>query len=247
MAVFYLVVMTTGCATSRQVSDLREEVRLLQVQQRQSMDMISRIDSTIAESAESNNRLRANISTTVDQLGQQISMLLENYNELVEKLDKLARRPQVITRLKDSPGAQTGEPAGGGKKPTEKKPSIDCGVAYDESFILVRRGEYDKAIEGFRHFLSECPKHESVENAYYWIGESYYAMEKYTDAVSEFAQLIEDYPGSVNVGRALYKLGRSKQELNDKAGAKKAFQKLVNDHGGTLEAEQAAERLKDLK
>ncbi len=129
----------------------------------------------------------------------------------------------------------------------EEPSSVDCDRTYDEAFILVRRTEYDKAIEGFREFLQQCEKHDLVENAYYWIGECYYSLEKYDEAVTEFEYLIDHYRSSVNTSRALYKLGRSKQELGKKSEAQKIFQQLIDDYPGTLEAEQAKERLKDLK
>ncbi|MEE8576053.1 MAG: tol-pal system protein YbgF, partial [candidate division Zixibacteria bacterium] len=126
-------------------------------------------------------------------------------------------------------------------------PAIDCSFTYDEAFILVRRGDYEKAIEGFQNFLTHCQKHENAENAHYWIGECYYSLEKYVDASAEFEYLLENYKSSVNASRALYKLARSKQELGKTSEAKQMFQKLFDDYPETLEGSQAKERLKDLK
>jgi TolA-binding protein len=58
--------------------------------------------------------------------------------------------------------------------------------------------------------------------------------------------LLNTYPDSPNLGRAIYKLARCKQELGKTSEAKRLYQRLVDEYAGTLEAEQAAERLKDL-
>jgi tol-pal system protein YbgF len=242
----FLGVLVGGCATSRQMDELKAQVRNVEAQNRQTQKMVARIDSTIAEDTEANKRLRNDMSMAIDDLQRQIAQLLENYNDLMQRIEKLAQRP-TISSLQSSPGAVTPPPALPGSTPSTEAAPIDCSTTYDESFILVRRGEYEKAIEGFRTFLQYCPKHELAENAYYWIGECYYSLEKYEQAIAEFEYLLNNYRSSVNASRALYKLGRSQQELGKKKEAKKTFRKLIDEFPGTLEAEQAKERLKDLQ
>lgn len=247
MAVMYLLVSLSGCATSRQIDELKAQIQNVESQNRQTQKMVGRIDTVIVEGAEADKRLRNEISVTVSELQRQISTLLENYNDMMQRIDELARQQVTISRLKSSSGSWPSESVSPSGTQGTEQPSIDCSSTYDESFIQVRRGEYEKAIEGFRKFLSNCPKNELVENAYYWIGECYYYLEKYDQAVTEFEYLIDNYRSSVNTSRALYKLGRSKQELGQKDEAKKIFRQLVDEYPGTLEEEQAKERLKDLK
>lgn len=247
MAVLYACMWLSGCATSRQIDELKAQIRNVESQNRQTQQMVAQIDTLIAEDTEANKRLRNEISVTIDELQRQIETLLENYNDLMQRIEELRLGESVVGTLKSSQGAQAYQPVLPDSTQVTEPPAIDCGSTYDESFILVRRGEYEKAIEGFREFLKYCEKHELVENAYYWIGECYYSLEKYDQAIAEFEYLIDNYRSSVNVSRALYKLGRSKQELGKKDEAKKIFRQLIDDHPGTLEAEQAKERLKDLK
>jgi len=244
VAVLYISSMLFGCATPRMIDELKAQVQEVESQGRQTQQMVSRIDSVIIESAEADKRLRNDMSITIDNLQQQIAVLLENYNDLMQRIERLGRQQTFQGSIKSSPGAQEEQPAG---VQVEEQPSIDCNTTYDEAFILVRRGEYEKAIEKFQEFLQLCEKHELVENAYYWIGECYYSLEKYDQATERFEYLVKNYKSSVNTSRALYKLGRSKQELGIKDEAKKIFRQLIDDYPGTLEAEQAQERLKDIK
>lgn len=256
MAVMFMVTVLGGCfATSRQVDELKSEIRSIKDDNAQTRALVSQMDSLITESTEAGNRLRADISSSNDQLAEQLDAMLTNYNQLMVLIQQLSQKSNTKYVIQSSPGSQeesskqpTVTEPGTTTTPVEQpqQPSIDCGATYDESFILVRRGEYEKAIEGFETFLKECPNHESVENAHYWMAESYFAMEKYVDAQQKFEKFIEDFKTSPNLSRAMYQLARSYQELQKKADAKKWYQKVIDDFPGTFEANQASDRLKDI-
>lgn len=248
MAVIFLSTAFIGCVTPRHIDELRADIHRIEAGNKNSERLVVQMDSIIVAGAEADNRLRGNIISTMDELQQQISALLENYNELLNKIDQLGRKENVIHIPRSSSGAQPDPmlPGNTGNQTTIVANNFDCDSTYDEAFILIRRGEYEQSIKGFTQFLENCPKHESAENAYYWIGESYYAMEKFTEAITQFDTLIAEFKSSSNLGRALYKLGRSQQELGKKSEARETFQKLIDDFPETLEASQARERLKDL-
>ena len=245
MAAIVVATLIAGCATTRHVHEIRADIARLEAQNLETQAMVSKMETTIASGTSGDGQLRAEMATTIRQLNEQIASLLENYNDLMQKMDEISRKPDMHI-LNPSPGASQPGTATLQQPPETTKPTIDCTSTYDEAFILVRRGEYNDAIEGFRIFLQQCPEHDYAENAYYWIGECHYSLEKYADAVIDLEYLIEEYKGSPNVGRALYKLARSKQELDKKDEAIALFQRLVDDHPGSLEAEQAKERLKEI-
>jgi len=252
MAVIFIGNALTGCVTSRHIDELKSEHRALEQKVDETNSTVGQMETIISESAEAAKILRNDVSTSNDQLREQMYTLLENYNELL-------RIVQEINAAVHSKKSLTGSVPGGtviqdnslaATKPAvtnQSSTSIDCGTAYDEAFILVRREEYDKAIIGFSTFLTDCPNHNSVENAHYWIGECFYAQEKFVDAVSKFEFLLKNFKSSVNASRAMYKLGRCQQELGRNKEAKDVYTKLVDDYPETLEASQAKERLKDLK
>jgi tol-pal system protein YbgF len=247
MAVIFAALVASGCATKRDVEEIKDRLNRVEENSRQSQQMMSRMDSVIAAGAESNRMLQNDIRYSTDELTRQMSQLLENYNDLLTKIDQLSERQVIKLPPKSSPGAQADVPGDTSSgPPPSRQPAVDCIDTYDNAFTLVRRGEYKQAREGFRNFIVDCETHSDVENAYYWIGECYYSEEEYTQAITEYEHLVNTYPDSPNIGRALYKLARCKQELGKKNEARELFERLVRDHAGTLEAEQAAQRLKDL-
>ncbi len=243
MAVMFIGIWLTGCATHRQANDILVDTRTLKTDNARMRAAIARMDSVIAHSAEADNRLRAEMRTAISDLNNQIAALMQSNSELMIRINECCKEEiRVITA---SPGAQQSE-SGTVTRTDNETPSIDCSQTYDDAFILVRQLEYEKAINGFRNFLENCQQHENVPNAHYWIGESYYMLEKFTEAIAEFEVMVRDYKSSPNIDRALYKLARSHEELGHKEKAKKIYQEVVDDHPNTLSAEQARDRLKEL-
>jgi tol-pal system protein YbgF len=246
VAVFSCLILATGCATHRQAEEIKNQIAGLETRLADNQQAVTTLANTISAESEGSRKMRADLAATVDDLQRQIAALLENYNDLMEKLNKISQQPRTVTRIESSPGATTkGTHTDTGGAPQTS--GIDCAATYDEAFIAVRRNEYDKAIAGFKNFIENCPKHDLAENAHYWLGESFYLTEKYKDAIAEFDFLLDNFKTSGNTSRALYKLGRSHQELGSKKEAKKVFQRIVDEHPGTLEAEQAAKQIKELK
>ena len=244
-----LIGLVTGCVTSRDAAEIKAGIAELKSQLDETQMMVTRMDSLVAESSESNRRLQNDVRSSSDELASQLTQLLENYNDLMTRMDQVAQQRVVRLQPTSSPGASNETPAGGAtdQAPIGNQVSTDCIEAYDNAFTQTRRGEYETAVAGFKLYLADCSSHEDAENAYFWMGECYYALDKYSDAVTELEQLLEKFPESRNLGRALYKLARCQQELGKIAEAKALYQRLVEEYAGTFEGEKAAEFLEDLK
>lgn len=228
----------SGCATHKDAIEIKAKLADIEGQQRKTEQFMSRVDSLMKAGSATDNQSLATVRATTDELSQQMSQLLNNFNDLMQQVQDLRKGQTTIVRTppRDSD-------ANGSAGPT----SAQCDLAFEDAFVLLRKGEYNRSIDSFRVFLKVCPNHRYTENAYYWIGECYYSTEKYTEAIAEFDYILANFKNSANTARTLYKLGRSKQELGKKDEAKKIYQRLTSEFSGTLEAEQAKERLKDLK
>lgn len=244
MAVMFIGYVGSGCVTSRHIDELKAEIREVKADNAQTRDMVAKMDSIITISAESNNRLRHDVTYSNDQLQERIDQLLENYNELLNILQQINQTLSAKQIIRSSPGVQPDQPPSTQQTQT---PAVDCDEAYDLAFTHTLREEFNEAIEKFKKFLDDCPNHENVENAHYWIGESFYLLDKYVEASEEFQYFIDNYKSSVNFSRAMYQLARCKQELGKFDEAKTFYQKIVEDYPNTFDAKQAAERLKDIK
>lgn len=249
-AVLFIGFVVSGCPTKRDIEELKSRISKLESQNRESQRLVVRMDSIITAGAEASQALRGETRYSMDEMSQQIAQLLENYNALLVAIEKMSRTQTVRLSPRSSPGAQRDSlPAGVDTAVTstvKQAVAHDCDSIYDESFLLTRQSEYQKAIDGFVNYMESCPEHLNVENARYWTGECYFALQKYPQAISEFDLLLREYPASINAGRAMYKLARSQQELGNIEEAQKLYTKLADEQPNTLEGQQAKERLKEL-
>ncbi len=237
------VLIASGCATKRDVMKVEEKVNNVRANQNEMLETLARLDSLVSSDTEESALLRAEIRTSLGELLDQFRMIQAGMNDLTDKVSYLAetgQRPTVIipTAMQtDSTDTTQVEPV---------IPGIDCQQLYDDSFINVRRGQYEEAIKGFTDYLNYCGTQDQTDNARFWIGESYYSMEKYNEAIEEFKLLEKDFSNSEKRPGALYKMARSHEELGQKTEARETFNKLIDEFPGTLEAEQAKEKLKEL-
>ncbi len=250
-AVLLVGLLFSSCATKRDVEEIKDQLTRIESQNRTNANIVERVDSLIATSTASNNALRSDVRVSMAELQQQISTLLENYNQLVNELNQMRRQLESRGVLRGSVGdatytGPTNATPGTPPPPPSAQPTINCDSTYDNAFILARQEEYDRAIDGFRNFLAECGSHTNVGDAYFWIGECYYRQERYDRAVPEFEHLVATYPKSSKLVSAMYKIGRAKQELGRKDEARTMFQKIVADYPESPEAKQAKDLLKEL-
>lgn len=235
------VLILVGCAMKRDVIRVEERVMEIRSEQRDTQRSIDRLDSLLTSGSDESVKLRAEFRSTIRSLLEELQKVQASVNDLQDKVGYIAasdQRQVVVYKEPDAADTTITESA---------PPGIDCQELYDESFIEIRRGQYEDAIKGFTDYLQYCGTRDLADNARFWIGEAYYSMEKYPEAIREFRQLEIDFSTSEKRPGALYKMARSYEELNELDDAKATFQKLVENHPGTLESEQAREKLKELK
>ncbi len=79
-----------------------------------------------------------------------------------------------------------------GGAPTATKPALtgkdfpDSNTAYSNAFRLINEKKFAEASVAFDAFVKKYPKDPLTSNAYYWLGESYYARGDYTRAAVGF-------------------------------------------------------------
>ncbi len=184
------------------------------------------------------NRKVSDIETT----GQKSQERLDTINLTLSKLD--ARLLQVEQYLNlgaqgQSPsgkGVTAAAPARGGL--TEEQLYADGRKAYDN-------GELDAARQLFQKFIKEFPKSKNVDNAQFWIGESYYREKWYERAILEYQTVIEKYPNGNKVPAAMLKQGMALQHIGEKPSARLIFEELVKKYPKASEAAVASQKLKD--
>ena len=133
--------------------------------------------------------------------------------------------------------------------PAAGAPAADAAgaqAAYDVAFKSIRAGDYVNAAREFRDFVQQYPDHALAPNAWYWLGESYYATTNYAVALESFQHLLSQFPQSEKAPDALLKVGYTQLELKQDAKGRATLAAVISQYPGSKAASLAQERLRRL-
>ncbi len=212
----------------------------------------------------------AGLTATVDALQQEVRLLNGRVEEIEylakrkvadnqsagqkrqERLDELnlsvAKMDQRLTRLEqylnlEAKKAPPPSDARAGST-AQKAPASDQQI-YSDARQAYDNGEMDKARQLFQKLIQDHPKSENVDNAQFWIGESYYREKWYERAILEYQAVMEKYPNGNKVPSAMLKQGLALQQIGEKPSARLILQELVKKYPKSSEATIASQKLKD--
>lgn len=119
--------------------------------------------------------------------------------------------------------------------------------AYTSAYLALKSGRYDEATGAFKALLAQFPKGEYSDQALYWLGESYLALNKPDDAMRAFKSVVNDHPSSAKHAAALLKIATIHTAMNRTGDATAALQQLLTEHPETPSAEEGRVLLQSLQ
>lgn len=81
------------------------------------------------------------------------------------------------------------------------------------------RGDFGRAEEALRGFVSANGTHRLAGDAQYWLGETFYARRNWSEAAGAFAEQFKRFPQNAKAPDSLLRLGQSLGQLNRKPDA----------------------------
>jgi len=129
-------------------------------------------------------------------LENKIISLTNSFNELMampSTTPNIVRRPIAQTPVQQTPSAAKMD------YETYKQHYIDALSAY-------QNGDFMGAIDAFEMLIANDSQNDFADNAQYWIGESYYALDEYSKAIEAFRKVIQ-YTDTNKADAAQFKIG----------------------------------------
>lgn len=118
---------------------------------------------------------------------------------------------------------------------------------YLKAFNELKAGRSNESSRLFEDFIQTYPNDDLTDNAYYWLGESYYVSRNYPLALAAFQNLEQKFPLSSKLSDSLLKIGYTYHELEDYAQAQAALEKVVDSFPNQPVARMAEKRLNLLR
>ena len=119
--------------------------------------------------------------------------------------------------------------------------------SFESSFELLRKGDYVSAEIALREYIKDFPMGSYTDDAKYWLAESLFSQDKFSEALDIFNEIIVEYPGSEKMMESILKSGFSYQELGDLSSAEAIFMRVIRDYPNSSASSLAEERLKKIR
>jgi len=183
------------------------------------------------------------------QLQQQQQQSYLDLDKRLKKIPLLNAPPAPVNTgkiLTIGDDAQISLPVNTAALATTAKPSGTDSELYQHAFAQLQKKQYQAAITGFQQVIIHYETGEYADNAQYWLGESFLAMQKYNDALAAFNTLTTAYPNSPKYAHALLKIGYVYYEMKDYNAARVWLSKVVEQFPKSATAHLANQRLAQL-
>ena len=117
---------------------------------------------------------------------------------------------------------------------------------YQAAFELLKEGNYETARNSFITFIELYQNSQFIDDAKYWLAETYYAQRAYKKALEEFEKIQKEFPDSGKMPETILKSGFCYFELGDIDQAKRLLNLVTKEYPNTSVSRLASQKLKTI-
>lgn len=117
---------------------------------------------------------------------------------------------------------------------------------YDDAQVDFEKALYVESRRGFKKFTKDFPTHALAPNAYFWIGETYYADKMHKDAILAYEDFLRRFSDHEKARSARLKQAYAFIELGDKRTGRIILERIMENHPNSNEAELARKKLAEM-
>ena len=244
LALVLFSLLFAGCATKRDLRDLRAEMVALQLRQDSLFQVVQRQNLLLMDSVLENREIilnaRGDLARQLLAMEDQLVQIQELTGQSQRRINELRQQVESRATQLDQPGAATPSPQ------TPAPTGNDPEQLYQLGRQQLERGNARTARTAFEAIISGHASHRLAPDAQFSIAESW-VQEDPARALREFDRVQELFPSSPRAPAALYRAGVIARDRNDTAKAREYFQRVVRGYPGSEEARAASEALSRLR
>lgn len=222
-------------------------------------DRVAALEAQAASQSQGASQSNIELLNRITQMQDEIRALRAAGEQMQNELEQARQRSREqyidmdsrVSALEQSASKPGQVPAGKAAVPAKPvaaaPPAAGESADYQAAFnSLVKQGDAVTAAKLFQSFLQTYPDSRLAPNAWYWLGESYYALGSYELALKSFGILLERYGDSGKAPDALLKSGYSQLEMDDTAAGVRTLEQVIANYPASPVADMARSRLRGL-
>ncbi len=159
----------------------------------------------------------------------------------------LDQRLRVFEQKHSGADGKSTEPKGAEQKAAVAEQKATEQKALDAALAKFKSGDYRSASESLSTFLQRYPDSSLSAQAYFWLGNSHFAMLDWPSAIKAYQTVVQRYANSPRVPDAMLNLASCQLDMNDKPAARDILSSLIKKFPNSPAAASARERLSELR
>lgn len=152
------------------------------------------------------------------------SQIMARTDSVIARVAAMAE-PQEMPPFASEPSLGLNPPRSPWGTPYVPRPNLSEYETFEAALAAFNGREYDKSIGLLSEVIVSGRPPELIPNAYYWMGESYYAMARYQEMLPYFEYTVKVGPQHKRE-IAMYKLSRAHFEMGNRQAATTWHQRL---------------------
>ena len=131
-----------------------------------------------------------------------------------------------------------------GEGPPVQESSSGASGAFASAMASYKKNNFGLAVFDFTNFLSKNRQDPKSEQAYYFLGLSYFRLNEFAQAAREWTVMLSRFPNGEKAAEVTYRVGLAYNALGERDNAKNHFDATVQKYAGTQWAQKAAAALR---
>jgi len=252
-----LALVAAGCATKRDMRDVRADVRTASLQGDSALQGVERRMSDANQATLDSLRAVADLFFEFrGAVNNQLAVIAEEQRQLAELAGQIQRTLATIRDQLEAPRWQparppaaaaaapgSASPDAGQDEPAASDPAVEM---YEAAVRQTSLGSFGVARMGFSRFLEEHPNHALAPGAYLHLGELASAADRLAEAAETYLRVQELFPAAEEVPSALYRAAMVYLEMEETETARELLERIVGSYAGHRFAAMAEERLREI-
>ena len=177
-----------------------------------------------------------NVTLNINILSDENIKTFEKITSKVNKLEDAVARLQIALSKKEEIDKKDLNQSNGSNQLGRED--------YQAAFEFLKEGKYEEARNSFIAFIELYQDSEFIDDAKYWLAETYYAQRAYGKALDEFESIQIQFPDSGKIPEAILKTGFCNFELGNFQQAKQILNLVTDQYPNTSVARLAIQKLK---
>jgi len=252
LALGFLSLTLSACATKGDLRDLQAEIRSQAALQRLALEEISGMNLAVQDT------LRGQSDALFESRGDIVRLLREIEQELMTLQELTGQNQRALATIRDLLESQRARGVTPMRSDTEPGQIVDGGFnpdpprtstaveMYNVAATYFNRGSISTARMAFRQFLQEYPNDELAPDAHYFLADILVQEERYDEAIQAFLEIRSLFPDANRVPQAVYRVGSTYIDKGQLDDARVYFDLVVATWPDTDAAASARDRLSEI-